>query len=88
MKVTVLLPPHLGGAPPCATLLFDKTPLQPPVALAVSSQREKALFTADWVWQAVVVVLDGQFSTTVGAAWLIVTALLAVSQPFASLTRI
>jgi hypothetical protein len=47
-------------------LLFDKTPLQPPVALAVSSQSEKALFTADWVWQAVVVVLDGQFSTTGG----------------------
>ena len=66
MKVTVLLPPQAGGAPPCATLLFDKTPLQPPVALAVSSQSEKALFTADWVWQAVVVVLDGQFSTTGG----------------------
>ena len=68
MKVTVLLPPQAGGAPPCATLLFDKTPLQPPVALAVSSQRAKALFTADWVWQAVVVVFIGQVTVTGGAA--------------------
>ena len=45
-----------------------KTPLQPPVPLAVASQVANAAFTAAWVWQAAVVVLTGQVSTTVGGA--------------------
>ncbi len=67
MKVTVLLPPQAGGAPPSATLLFVKVPLQPPVPLAVANQVAKAASTAACVWQAVVVVFVGQVSTIVGA---------------------
>ena len=48
-------------------LLVD-TPLQPPLPEAVASQVAKAEFTAACVWQAAVVVLVGQVSTTVGAA--------------------
>jgi hypothetical protein len=47
-------------------LLFVKVPLQPPVPLAVANQVAKAAFTAACVWQAVVVVLVGQVSTTGG----------------------
>jgi hypothetical protein len=67
MKVTVLLPPQADGAPPSETLLFVKVPLQPPLPLAVASHVLKAAFTAACVWQAVVVVLTGQVSDTVGA---------------------
>lgn len=42
-KVTVVDPPQAAGAP---VLLLVKTPLQPPVPLAVASQVEKAIFTA------------------------------------------
>ena len=49
-------------------LLFVRTPLQPPVPLAVASQLAKAVFTAACVWQGPVVVLTGQVSTTGGAA--------------------
>ncbi|MBK9016251.1 MAG: hypothetical protein IPM82_20495 [Saprospiraceae bacterium] len=48
-------------------MLFVRTPLQPPLALAVASQVAKAVLTAACVWQAAVVVLVGQVSTTVGA---------------------
>ena len=58
-------PPHAAGAP---VLLFVKTPLQPPLAVAVASQVLKAAFTAAWVWQAATVVLVGQVSTTGGGA--------------------
>jgi hypothetical protein len=61
----VVEPPQALGAP---VLLFVKTPLQPPLALAVASQVEKAVLTAACVWQAANVVLVGQVSTTVGAA--------------------
>ena len=49
-------------------MLFVRTPLQPPLAVAVANQVAKAEFTAAWVWQAAAVVLVGQVSTTVGAA--------------------
>jgi hypothetical protein len=61
----VVEPPQAAGAP---VLLFVKTPLQPPLALAVASQVEKAVLTAACVWQAATVVLVGQVSTTLGAA--------------------
>ena len=64
MKVTVVEPPQLDGAP---VLLLVSAPLQPPLALAVASQLAKAVFTAACVWQAAVVVLVGQVSTTGGA---------------------
>ena len=58
-------------------LLFVKTPLQPPLAVAVANQVAKAVFTAACVWQAVVVVFTGQVSTTgeeatVKVAWQVV----------------
>jgi hypothetical protein len=59
-----VLPPQALGAP---VLLFVRTPLQPPLALAVASQVAKAVFIAACVWQAAAVVLVGQVSTTVGA---------------------
>ena len=49
-------------------MLFVKTPLQPPDALAVASQAVKAASTAACVWQAATVVLVGQVKVTVGAA--------------------
>lgn len=49
-------------------LLLVKEPLQPPLAEAVAIQAVKAAFTAAWVWQAAVVVLIGQLSTTGGVA--------------------
>jgi hypothetical protein len=65
VKVTVVEPPQADGAP---VLLFVKTPLQPPLALAVASQVAKAEFTAACDWQAAAVVFVGHVSTTVGAA--------------------
>jgi hypothetical protein len=64
MKVTFVEPPQALGAP---VLLFVKTPLQPPMALAVANQVANAEFTAACVWQAAVVVFTGQVRTTVGA---------------------
>ena len=49
-------------------MLLVKTPLQPPLALAVASQVANAALPAACVWQAAVVVLVGQVSTTVGGA--------------------
>jgi hypothetical protein len=65
VKVTVVLPPQADGAP---VLLFVKTPLQPPLAVAVASHVAKAALTAACVWHAAAVVLVGQVSTTGGAA--------------------
>jgi hypothetical protein len=70
-------PPQAAGAP---VLLFVKTPLQPPLALAVASQAVKAEFTAACIWQAAAVVFVGQVSTTGGAtdtvkvAWQVVVS--------------
>jgi hypothetical protein len=63
--VTVVAPPQADGAP---VLLLVKTPLQPPLALAVANHVAKAVLTAACVWQAAAVVFVGQVSTTVGAA--------------------
>jgi hypothetical protein len=76
VKVTVVLPPQADGAP---VLLFVKTPLQPPLALAVANHVAKAVFTAACVWQAAVVVFVGQVSTTgdeatVNVAWQVVVS--------------
>jgi hypothetical protein len=77
VKVTVVEPPQIGGAP---VLLLVKTPLQPPVADADASHVAKDAFTAACDWQAVVVVLAGQFSTTfcgaatVKVAWQVVVS--------------
>ena len=49
-------------------LLLVKTPLQPPLALAVANQVAKAVLTDACVWQAATVVFVGQVNTTVGAA--------------------
>jgi hypothetical protein len=49
-------------------LLFVKTPLQPPLALAVASHAANAASTATCVEQAVIVLLIGQVSTTEGEA--------------------
>jgi hypothetical protein len=49
-------------------LLLVNAPPQPPLALAVANQVAKAALTAVCVWQAGVVVLTGQVSTTVGGA--------------------
>ena len=49
-------------------MLLVKTPLQPPLALAVANHAENAVFTAACVWQAATVVLVGQVKTTGGAA--------------------
>ena len=65
MNVTVVEPPQKEGAP---VLLFVKTPLQPPLALAVASQVVKAELTATCVWHAAEVVFTAQVSTKVGAA--------------------
>ncbi len=59
-------------------MLFVKTPLQPPVAVAVASQVANAVFTAACVWQAGDVVFAGQFKSTfcaeatVKVAWQVV----------------
>lgn len=58
-------PPQADGAP---VLLFVKTPLHPPLAVAVANQVAKAVFTVACVWQAAAVVFVGQVKTTVGAA--------------------
>jgi hypothetical protein len=48
-------------------LLLVKTPLQPPLALAVVNQVANAALTAACVWQAATVVLAGQVNATGGA---------------------
>ena len=48
-------------------MLLVRTPPQPPLPIAVASQLAKAVFTSACVWQAAVVVLVGQVSTTGGA---------------------
>jgi hypothetical protein len=63
VNVTVVEPPQAEGAP---VLLLVKTPSQPPVPLAVANQVVKAASTAACVWQAAVVVLAEQVSTTGG----------------------
>ncbi len=65
VNVTVVLPPQAGGAP---VLLFVKTPLQPPLPVAVASHAANCAFTAACVWQAATVVLIGKVSTTEGEA--------------------
>ncbi len=61
-------------------MLFVKTPLQPPVALAVDSHVLNAAFTAACVWHAVVVAFVGQVNTTfcavatVNVAWQVVVS--------------
>lgn len=54
-------------------MLLVKTPLQPPLPLAVANQVANAAFTAVCVWQAAVVVFTGQVSTTGGLGILTVT---------------
>ena len=49
-------------------MLFVKTPLQPPLAVAVASHAVNCALTAAWVWQEATVVFVGQVSTIVGAA--------------------
>jgi hypothetical protein len=60
-------------------LLFVKTPLQPPVPLAVANQVAKAVFTAACVWQAAAVVFTGQVNTTGGLTTLTVTVSISPS---------
>ena len=68
MKVTVLLPPQAGGAPPSATLLFVKLPLQPPLPLAEANQRLKTPSISACDRQAGLVVISaGQVRVTDGA---------------------
>lgn len=77
VKITVRLPPHLSGAP---MLLLVKTPLQPPVKVAVASHAAYAALTWSCVKQAAVVVGTGQVSVTGGStvqvkAWVQVAVL-------------
>jgi hypothetical protein len=65
VKVTVVEPPQMGGAP---VLLFVITPKQPPVAVAEFSHVVNAEFNAACVWQAPVVVFTAQFIVTGGGA--------------------
>lgn len=65
VKVTVVEPPQMDGAP---WLLFVSAPLHPPLAVAVASHAAKAAFTWACVWHAAVVVFIGQVSTTVAGA--------------------
>ncbi len=58
-------PPQADGAP---VLLLVKTPLHPPLAVALASHAANWAFTADCVWQAATVVLTGQLNTTGGGA--------------------
>ena len=65
VNVTVVEPPQALGAP---VWLFDKTPLQPPLPVAVASQFAKARSTWACVEQAAIVRFSGQVIATVGAA--------------------
>jgi hypothetical protein len=58
-------PTHAVGAP---VLLFDNTPLHPPLADAVANHALKAVLICACVKQAEVVVFNGQVNDTVGAA--------------------
>jgi hypothetical protein len=64
VKVTVVLPPQIGGGP---WLLFVSTPLQPPVKVAVASQALNASVTCACVWHAAVDVLVGHVNVTGGS---------------------
>jgi hypothetical protein len=72
VNVTVVEPPQALGAP---VLLFVRTPLQPPLAVAVASHVANAVLTAACEVQACKVVLIGQVSVaggteeTVKVAW-------------------
>ena len=66
VNVTVVEPPAQAfGAP---VLLFDSTPLHPPVPDAVANHALKAVFTCACDKQAAVVLLTGQVNDTVGGA--------------------
>jgi hypothetical protein len=65
VNVTVATPPQAGGAP---ELLFEIAALQPPEKLTVVNHAANFVSIADCVWQAASVTLDGQVSTTAGAA--------------------
>ena len=61
VNITVVEPPHAGGAP---MLLLVKTPLQPPDADALANQALNAASMAVCVWHAATVVLVGQVKIT------------------------
>ena len=49
-------------------LLFVRTPLHPPLALAVASHAANCVFTAACVWQEATVVFTGQVKTAADGA--------------------
>lgn len=61
VNITVVEPPHAGGAP---MLLLVKTPLHPPDADALANQELNAASMAVCVWHAATVVLVGQVKIT------------------------
>lgn len=63
VNVTVVEPPQALGAP---VLLFVRTPLQPPLAVAVASHVANAVLTAACEVQACKVVLVGQVNVAGG----------------------
>lgn len=65
VNVTVAEPPVARGAP---GLLFVKTALHPPEAVAVASQAAYFASICAWVWHAASVTLAGQTKFTTGAA--------------------
>lgn len=71
VHVTVLEPPQAGGALPP---LFERAALQPPLKVAEFNHVVYAASIAAWVWQAAWVLLEGQVSTTAGAAVTVNTA--------------
>ena len=74
VKVTLLVPPHLSGAP---VLLLLKTGLHPPVREAVFSHALNLAFTVSCVKQIGSVLLVGQVKTTAGA---LVTVKVAIQE--------
>ena len=62
VKITVLEPPQLEGAP---VELFVKTPLQPPPAFTVANHVAYFVLIAACVWQAASVVATGHVSSMV-----------------------
>jgi hypothetical protein len=65
VKVTVVVPPHAGGAP---ELLLEMAALQPPLNVAVASHAVNLELIVACVWQAASVTLAGQVKVTAGAA--------------------
>jgi hypothetical protein len=61
INVTVVEPPQIEGGP---WLLFDKLPLQPPLAFAAASHAANCALTSFCVWQEATVKSAGQLSTT------------------------